>query len=273
MKKIAADHPLIMGLIIFLSILIIQGGVLIVVELLRSGMWEVTAVSPTSQIITELIITLIMVFFLSCLGWLNDSWILRLGDWRIWLLTLLVLVYILVGDLYVFYGGINLNYPTWKQAGPTLFNQLTTGLSEEILFRGIVLMAMMRVWGKTMRGRQKAVFLSAFVFGLMHLPHLLAGVSPWAVLLLVLFCILSGIFSGALVLYGKTIWPAVLLHGMENAVVSATAITAPSIGTYETALITISLLQLPLVMMSVFWLRRSAGKTAVSASITAHPQS
>lgn len=87
---------------------------------------------------------------------------------------------------------------------------------ENIVFRGLILQALVRAWGNNRVGVIMSVVVSALFFGSIHLLDLLGGRPFFAVLLQSLEAIFLGIMLGALVLSARSIYPAVVLHGFLN---------------------------------------------------------
>jgi membrane protease YdiL (CAAX protease family) len=94
----------------------------------------------------------------------------------------------------------------------------------------LVLYALIRVWGNTPRGILGSVLLSSALFALVHLTQIFtSGTSLSSALLLVLQTFLVSIWWGALVVMGGSIWPAVVLHFVVNAVVAVQGLTTPMV--------------------------------------------
>lgn len=88
---------------------------------------------------------------------------------------------------------------------------LGAGFSEEALFRGVLLEAM-RSWGLV-----RALVGSTTVFSLIHVAGLAAGASlETTITQVVLYAIPFGLAFGGLRLTGRSIWPLVLIHAMNN---------------------------------------------------------
>lgn len=86
------------------------------------------------------------------------------------------------------------------------------GLSEEILFRGIIFGAL----------RQKhrlitAIIVSSLVFGLIHIVNLWAGQSGVMTSYQIINAMMLGGIFCAVVLHTNNLWPAILLHMVWNA--------------------------------------------------------
>ena len=102
-------------------------------------------------------------------------------------------------------------------------------LHEEILFRGLVMYVLFRAWGHTRPGAIGSVVLTAILFAVPHLVAISMGVSPSAALLLVGQGCIIAVWWGALVLWGGSIWPAVLLHYVVNVVVAVQGMVVPMV--------------------------------------------
>ena len=99
--------------------------------------------------IGRLAVTACVLFLAWRLDWLKASGIFRPGSWLVWLLALGGLVYFASASLYSFYGRIGFDFSSLlrlSDARTAVITHFMAGLSEEILFRGLVLYALMRVW-------------------------------------------------------------------------------------------------------------------------------
>ena len=89
------------------------------------------------------------------------------------------------------------------------------------MFRGLVLYVLIRAWGNTRQGIIGSVLLAALLFAFLHITQVFTHkVSPSLVFLLTLETFIVSMWWGALVLYGGSVWPAVLLHFAVNAAVA-----------------------------------------------------
>jgi len=92
---------------------------------------------------------------------------------------------------------------------------LSTGLLEEVIFRGIVLKILLRKTGSTKKGIISAFIISAALFAVVHLIHLIWK-NPIDVTGDLLFAIAGGMFLGAVYLRTKTLIVPILLHWLMN---------------------------------------------------------
>jgi hypothetical protein len=205
----------------------------------------------------KLVGAFVLVAVVRRLGWLRATGIGRLGGTRAWLIAVPAIVYSIIVSQLAFFGSVlPVGTAIVAQAG-TALNMLVDGGLQELAFRGVILYALVRVWGGSRRGLIASVIVSSALFGGAHILNVLVrGRALPVVLLQIAETILSGITYAALVLYGGTIWPVVLWHGLLNAAVSATAVGIP--GFEETASMWAwSLLaNLPLVAYGGYWISR-----------------
>jgi membrane protease YdiL (CAAX protease family) len=187
----------------------------------------------TSSAIARLAVTVCVLLLVWRMGWLEASGIARLGRWWVWLLALGGTIYMASAGLYSFYGRVALDWSPLRlpAARAMLVTQLAAGLAEEVLFRGAVLYTLVRAWGNTRPGMVGSVVLAALLFAVLHMTQVFThGVSRSAALLLTLQTSIVAIWWGALVLLGGSIWPAVMLHAVVNAVVAVQGLAAPMVG-------------------------------------------
>ncbi len=187
----------------------------------------------TTVMISRFVVAACALALLWGLGWLEASGVAHLGRWPIWLLALGGLIYFVGASLYAFYGKVAFDVSSLFRlpaARTAVLAHFAAGLNEEIVFRGLVLYALIRVWGHTRLGLIGSVLLTSLLFALVHLTQIFTyRVSlPLALLLTVQVCIVS-IWWGALALLGGSIWPAVILHFVVNAVVAVQGLTVPMI--------------------------------------------
>jgi sodium transport system permease protein len=124
---------------------------------------------------------------------------------------------------------------------------LAPAICEEALFRGFVLQSLRR----RLRNRH-AILISAALFALYHLQ--LAQMPT---------TFLIGIIQAALVIYGGSIWPAVLLHALHNGLALASQLYLPE--TVLTGTPILALLVLPALGLAVLIKRVRAADTAATA--------
>jgi membrane protease YdiL (CAAX protease family) len=162
------------------------------------------------------------------LHWLKDAGITGMGSWRVWILAVVGLLYFASAALFAFYGKVAFDFSSLlhlPDARSAFIRQLIAVIYEEILFRGVVLFVLLNAWGKTKQGTIGSVVLTALLFALPHFVSIFMGVSRQATMYLILEGCIIAIWWGALVIWGGSIWPAVLLHFVVNVVVEVQGLT------------------------------------------------
>jgi membrane protease YdiL (CAAX protease family) len=226
-SSLALRHPV--GFVLVLTI------VWVVLLLVFMGVASSVVHKPYGDAMTasigRLAVTACVVFLAWRLDWLEASGIFRWGSWQVWLLALGGLIYFICASLYAFYGRVGFDFSSLLRlpdARAAVMAHFLAGLSEEILFRGLVLFALIRVWGSTPQGVLGSVFLSSALFAFVHITQVFTHGMPLSSAgLLVLQVFVISVWWGALVVMGGSIWPAVMLHFMVNAVVAAQGLTTP----------------------------------------------
>lgn len=134
---------------------------------------------------------------------------------------------------------------------------ILTGFSEEAIFRGIMLQALLPF------GAIAASAISALLFGLAHLSNLIAGFNPTVVLFQVVSAIPLGFLFAALRLRTNTIWPMIATHALIDLAAflsigqMVTSRTVP-----PAAYLSILIFYVPLAAYGLFILRKTRGPGA-----------
>ncbi|MBK5108141.1 MAG: CPBP family intramembrane metalloprotease [Anaerolineales bacterium] len=174
-------------------------------------------------------------------------------------------IYLLAAYSLAFYGNITINDITIISgaAQPVIFRQAIVGIVEEILFRGVILYVLVRVWGDSKRGLFLAVLVSALLFGSMHLLQAFAGRSIGVALIASLESTISGIWLGAFVILWGTIWPAAVIHAGSNGFVLIKRTSYPGLVFSYPEYFLAMLLQLPLVILGLYWLLKTTPRQVI----------
>lgn len=234
-KSFAAKHP----------VLFVLGSIIawLVLAMIFAGITSNALGRPYEDALTigRLGVTICCLLLIWRLGWLKMSGITRSGNWVVWLIALGSLIYFASGSLFSFYGEVAFDFSSLirlSDARTAVIGHLMAGLSEEILFRGLVLCALSRAWGNTKWGVTGSIVLTSLLFAVLHIMQVATGgLSLPLALLLILEAFVISFWWGVVVLFGGSIWPAVVLHFVGNAVVAVQGLTStmitPSILAYE----------------------------------------
>ncbi len=151
-----------------------------------------------------------------------------MGHWPVWLIAMLGLVNFTVASLYAFFGKVGFNFSnlfclpaSWMVA----LRQIPVALNEEMMFRGLILYILARVWVSSKWGLIRSVVLTSLIFAILHLIQVSQEVTLTSLLLLVLETLIISVWWSVLVLWSGSIWPAVMLHFVVNTVVAVQSLT------------------------------------------------
>lgn len=221
--------------------------------------------------LSRLATILCLLLLLWRMGWLKDAGIIQLGSWRIWLIALAGIGYIIPTSLYSFFGKATLNASALLQNPAALTNimeNFVVAVNEEIFFRGLVLLVLLRAWGARKWGLIGSVLLTSLIFSLPHLVQVFSGGIPTgAAPLLILQTLAVSIWWGALVASGGSIWPAVLAHFIGNSVITLQALTATVIEPVSMSYQRLLLFSLPLGVLGLCLLFSSSKKLKAAREI------
>lgn len=221
-KRFALKQPFLFGFALFIIFFLLNAFSYPVTMLLpETGPWSLLA-----SVLAKLVTFVIFLWIISRFGWLRSAGFRQLGKPQTWLAVFLMLIYLVALEVYAFTGDFTYPLPDLTMAAATLLDHLGTGLVEETMVRGLVLVAMVLVWGESKKGLVKAILLSSVFFGVIHLANVI--VNPvGTVVMQAIVVSLPGILYAALTLAFRSIWPAILIHWLTNAAVNIKLIALP----------------------------------------------
>jgi len=135
----------------------------------------------------------------------------------------------------------------------------STGLLEEVIFRGLLLKILLRKTGNTKKGIISAFIISATFFAAVHSVHLF-WTTPIEVTADLIFAMAGGMLLGAVYLRTKTLVAPILLHGLLNlSGIIFTAFTSPDYtpagATFDDVIIML-IVAVPLIITAFVLLRK-----------------
>jgi len=260
-KSFSGSHPVLFTLVLLISWYLVAA---IATGVTAVALGE-SLIDSLPQSAGSLSATIYILVIAWQFGWLRSSGIGSIGNIKAWLIALIAFTYLIAAYSFAFFGdfSIDINPFISNASQPIIFRQIIVGIVEEILFRGVLLYALVRVWGGSRRGLFSAVLLSALLFGSIHLLQAFAGRSIGVALIAALESTVSGMWWGAFVILWGTMWPIAAIHAGSNAFVLIKGLNYPglmfSYQEYSFAII----LQLPLVVLSLYWLLKTAPRPVI----------
>lgn len=254
---------------------ILFGFVLIVLFVLLSTLtWPISQLFPYPEG-SELGISLSKLTLAGCfigmiwaLGWMKESGFTYKGERHIWQVVLVMMFIKVALNLYVFTGSSKISLPGWQVCGGILVFTFATSLLEESMFRGLLLTAMLKAWGRSRKGILLSAVGSAVFWGSLHLANL-ADRTISLVLLQVFSMMVIGTVYGIVVALGKSIWTAVVFHWATNAVVSLGLTQIPAFEETISLWIWLTLISAVILVFSVVYLRSNDLPTTEADSLPA----
>lgn len=255
-ETLAEKRPFVFALLMILTWFFL-GAILVFGS---AALLHVSIVEDIPQTIGTLGATFALLAITARMGWWRSIGIARLGGWRVWLITLPLLIYMILAYWYGFFGNLSFDpgiFARSAEARGMLARESIVGFVEETLFRGIILYALARVWGRSRNGLIASVIVQAALFGGLHMLHAGAGSPLGMVLMVVMNSFVSGIWWGVIVLRWKSLWPTIMLHGLSNASVLIKGVSSAYIEPVTTAYIRATALELPLLILGLWLLLRT----------------
>jgi membrane protease YdiL (CAAX protease family) len=200
----------------------------------------------------RLVSTAIFVALAAGLGWLKSAGFTHPGRWFIWILAPVLLAYGLIISSYALTGKVTLNIPGSAIISSTGLFFLAHSLLEETAFRGLLLPAFLKKYGRTLTSVLSSVIVSSLFFASIHFTNVLGG-NPFPVVLLqAAGAFFLGVLLGGLVVSGRSIYPAVLLHGLWNIAAYLSLNANSSAAADPSAWLLQTLLMVPLAFIGIY---------------------
>lgn len=169
-----------------------------------------------SSSILKNIITFGLIFVLFKFNWLKQSQLTTpVKDWhsKWWIAALPMLL--IAGLNLVSLNWSMLEFSTINFIG-WIYTNISTGLFEEILLRGVCFYALYSAWKNQENALLRAAIVQAVIFGLAHYVNLTKA--PFIeVTAQVVYSTLIGVGFAGLVSYSRSLWPAIAIHAIINA--------------------------------------------------------
>jgi len=251
-QSFATRHPVIFGFI-----------VIVLFALLSTLVWPITQIYPFPEgheigtALSKLMITVCFIFLLWRFGWIKLAGFASPGSKQIWLLAFVMMLYNAVFAAYAFTGSFKLGLPGLNLTLAVIFFTFTTSLLEETMYRGLVLTATVKAWGNTRKGLFAAAIVSGLFWASTHLVNLIIRPFP-LVALQVLGMAIPGFVYAAIVLSGRSIWPAIIFHWVVNLMVNLQAIQNPNFEETLPAWLIFNLVVLPMAVIGVYLIRKTS---------------
>lgn len=259
-KSLAEGHALIFSLAItFIFLLLV-----LISSIVVGRMWHAnTSGWYIGSTIGRLVSILILLFIVARLSWSRSAGFASPGNLRTWLILLVPLVYSVATSAYAMTGNFDFSGSDPGLTTVAVPFILSHSFLEEVVFRGLILHALVRAWGATNPGIVKSALVSALFFGGYHILYL-AGEPLPVVLVRIVFSTLLGIVFAAFVLRGESIYPAAFVHGILN-LAGYLNLTSNGLEGTTSSWLWMSLFTLPLALYGLYLLR---GLTATFAPST-----
>ncbi|WP_298781347.1 CPBP family intramembrane glutamic endopeptidase [uncultured Polaribacter sp.] len=102
---------------------------------------------------------------------------------------------------------------------------IVIGISEELSLRSVLLPLISKYFGNNRKAQIKAVFISALIFGFLHLINFDKGI--YGEIAQLFFATFIGIMFGALLLVIKRVYPLIIIHAIIDFVAKLDSINKP----------------------------------------------
>lgn len=252
LEHFTIQHPVAFGFLLILAF-----------TLLSTLTWPITQIYPFPEghelgaAIAKLMITAFFILLLWGFGWLKSAGFISVGSKRIWGLAIVLMIYNVALGIFAYTGRFWIGLPPFGLTSAIIIYSFTTSLVEETMYRGLLLTAMVKAWGGSQKGLFATAFLSGLFWASLHFFNLLIRPLP-VVASNVLGMICVGIFYAGIVLSGRSIWPAIIFHGVINASINLQLTQIMDFEETATSNTLFFLVVLPLTFVGGYLLRKKS---------------
>lgn len=175
--------------------------------------WDDSPITGWDKLTGDVCITLFCFFFIWCLGLWKKAGFTGAGLGKG---LLLGIPFYIIGICAAVVGNMGTDFSalTPRPASFMLLftlNMFLVGMNEEVLMRALVLNVLREKYGETKAGVKRAVLLSAFIFGLIHLPNLFF-MSPVTVVVQAVNAASAGVLFAVIYLKSGNLWANIIIH-------------------------------------------------------------
>ena len=255
-RRFVRKHPIVFSFGVFVGFILI-----VILSAILGNLWSGNeAYGQPGGIASRLIFIAILLLWLTFLGWLEPAGFTRIGGWRVWLLLLVPLVYSILASDYSLTGSLNLGFLGADMPTSVVVFIMISAFLEEVVFRGILLYGLIQAWGSSNLGWSKSVLVSSIFFCSIHLLDVLGGRPPLNTLLQSVEAFFLGIILAALVLNGRSIYPAAFFHIALN---MAAYLSSQGLEPAPSAWLLVSTLMLPVAFLGIYLLSKRSEQSDV----------
>jgi membrane protease YdiL (CAAX protease family) len=174
---------------------------------------------------------------------------------KLWIVIFPLLYLVLINLLFL---DIIPNY-TYTNLLVLIIYCLSIGFSEELSLRSVLLPLISKYFGNDRKAQVKAIFISAFIFGLLHLIKFDKGM--YGEISQLFFATFIGVMFGAVLVVIKRIYPLIIIHALIDFAAKLDSINEPARNIVsnpmgiESAVLTI-LLTLPCLLYGIYVIKK-----------------
>jgi len=230
-------------------------------------------IADLPQTVARIAGTLFIIAFAWKMGWLKKIGITASINLPTALVTSLLIAYLVIAGRYAYFGAFSTDFVITANSPEgihVVLMQVFVAISEEFLFRGVILFVLYDAWKDRKLGVLASALISGLLFSIPHMIYIFFSTNTQDVTIALLntfYAGLQGFWLAVLVLFSGTLWPAVLLHFASNASILIEALnTAPLVPV--SAYTRLILAELPLVAAGVWLLRMNKGRNKSAYSKT-----
>lgn len=179
--------------------------------------WDSNSVMGLDKLCSDVVVALLCVAVIRFLGLWDTAGFRSMCFWK-GILYGSPFFAIGIGSIIISNIGIdisNLKFISISNAVLFTINMILVGINEELWMRSFVLNGLLKKYGVAKNSAWKALFVSALIFGAIHIPNILF-MEPLTVIVQSINAASAGILFGAIFIKTKNVWAVIVIHSIVD---------------------------------------------------------
>ena len=206
-KKFSRNYAVVFAIIISMITLWIPG----------IFVWDSNPILGVDKLVGDMVITILAIFLIKNIGVWDTAGFTCKGFKKGMILGV---PFIIIGVIAGVIGKIGVEWSNLKISSLLhilLFtvNMVMIGVNEEVLMRSLILNNLLHRYSSTRKDIYRAVFISALIFGAIHIPNIFF-MSPVTSIVQTVNAVAAGVLFATIYILSRNIWAGIVIHAVVD---------------------------------------------------------